>query len=229
MLKILLYRIAGIINKIVNSLEKIIDAPRSDKLLIAAFVVAILRQMGVNGHFIGYDPASVWLWFQPVEVISGLAMAVLEGLALAYVSRRWRRLEPKDWREWSYWGILLLGQVTMLASVVFYVALYAYAAQRQSVVANVFTPAMNMLWNITVAGANPLIAILIGIVEDNGQTKQESVTLLTEFDECWLAFLELAKQDRARNILPNELAAYANVSEATATQVILDAQKLNLV
>lgn len=227
MLRAFLYRIAGLFNRILSSFEQIIDAPRSTKLLTAAFIVAVLRQMGVNGHFIGYDPATNWWWFQPVEVFTGIGMALLEGLALAFVSQRWRKLSPTDWREWTYWSILLVGQLVMLLFVVFYVALYAFAAQRQSVVAVVFSPEMNMLWNITVAGANPLIAVLIGIVQDDEKTTVNG-TLLSEVDEAWLMFIELYKNGKVAGILPRELAIHAKVSEDAATRVILEAKRLEL-
>jgi hypothetical protein len=229
MIKAILYRIASLLNRIISSLESMLDASRSDKLLIAAFLVAVFRQMGVNGHFIGFDPATQWAWFQPVEVFTGIGMALLEGLALAYVSKRWRKLSPVDWREWTYWGILLTGQVIMLLFVVFYVAMYAFAAQRGGVVSGVFDPGLNMFWNITVAGANPLIAVLIGIVEDDEVDRRTANgSLISELDECWLSFMELYREGKTASILPSELANYSKTSEGVATQVILEAKRLGM-
>jgi len=227
-MRIVYMKFIELLSELLDSLKKLIFASRADKLLIAAFVVATLRQMGVNGHFIGYDPASVWSWFQPLEVISGVAMAVLEGLALAYVSRRWRKLKPESYTEWTYWSILLIGQIVMLISVIVYVALYAYAAQRALTVAEVFTPGINMVWNFTVAGVNPLIAILIGIVDDSTlDAVQEETEVISDEEEAWLVITrQLRRYDK--KLTPMELAELANIPISTAAKVLSEALRLNI-
>lgn len=204
-------------NLLWNKLNGLLEASSADKLLFAAFIVATLRQMGVNGHFINYDPAGAWNWFQPLEVWSGLAMAALEGVALAYIARRWRQLQPKTWKDWSLWTILLLGILVMLGAVVFYTSFYAFAAQRGSVVAEVFNPNVNMLWNLSVALVNPLIAILIGIVAGNNQDEQET----SDEQEAVLVMWEMLGSGlEVEVIAPSLLAARANVSERTAARVL---------
>lgn len=220
-----LRKAAGLLSLIIDSIADIFRANRAEKLLVAAFVVATLRQMGVNGHFVGYDPATSWSWFQPLEVWSGIAMAMLEGIALAYIAKRWRRLSPKGWAEWAYWSILLLGQLSMLVSIVFYVSMYAYAAQRGTTVAQVFTPGANMVWNVSVALVNPLIAILIGIVDDELEAEGE---FASEDDEAWLTLLNRIDSIKGM-ITPEELAKWAGVSEHAASRVIQKAVSLGLI
>lgn len=210
---------------ILDSIGDIFRANRAEKLLVAAFVVATLRQMGVNGHFIGYDPASNWPWFQPLEVWSGVAMAMLEGIALAYIAKHWRKLSPTGWADWTYWVILLMGQLAMAVSIVFYVSVYAYAAQRGSTVAQIFTPQANMIWNVSVALVNPLIAILIGLVEDDGPQEAE---ILPEEDEAMLTLLNIVN-DEPGLITPVELAARSGVSEWAASKAIQRAVSLGII
>lgn len=205
--------------KVVQFFNNLLDSSRADKLLIAVFVVAMLRQMGVNGHFIGYDPASNWAWFQPLEVISGIAMAILIGVALAYIARRWRKLAPNTWTEWAHWGFISIGMVLILICEIFYTALYAYAAQRATTVAITFTPAVNMLWNITVAGVLPLIAILIGIVSDDDISAAAVYDDTVLKEDGWLILIEMVKAGNTR-VLPQELASRANISVELAQQII---------
>lgn len=212
---VILVKLGNLVGSVLDSLADIFRANRAEKLLVAAFVVATLRQMGVNGHFIGYDPATGWPWFQPLEVWSGVAMAMLEGIALAYIAKRWRRLSPKGWADWSYWSILLLGQLVMLVSIIFYVSLYAFAAQRGETVAQVFTPEANMAWNVAVALVNPLIAILIGIVDDGEQN------VATEEQEAVLALWAMMGEGLDVDVIsPTLLAAKAHVPERVAAQVL---------
>lgn len=144
-------------------------------------------------------------------------MAALEGVALAYIARRWRQLQPKTWKDWSLWTILLLGILVMLGAVVFYTSFYAFAAQRGSVVAEVFNPNVNMLWNLSVALVNPLIAILIGIVAGNNQDEQET----SDEQEAVLVMWEMLGSGlEVEVIAPSLLAARANVSERTAARVL---------
>lgn len=218
--------ITTILGILTTSMNRILYSSRADKLLLAAFVVAALRQMGVNGHFIGWDPAVNWPWFQPFEAVSGIAMAVLEGVALAYVSRRWRRLKLENWTDWTYWTILAAGQLALLISIIVYVAMYAYAAQRQLTVSEVFTPGWNMFWNVLVAGANVLIALLIGIVDDenNGAMTTEEAE-----DNAWLYLVDWLKQGPTeRRLLPSELAAMAGVQSSTAAYVLNEAARMGM-
>jgi len=219
----------SLVTKLFTSMGALVDASRADKLIFAAFIVATLRQMGVNGHFIGYDPASNWAWFQPAEVWSGVAMALLIGVALAYISRRWRRLDPKTLTEWIYWSVLMGGMLIVLICEIFYISLYAYAAQRQLTVATTFTPEWNMLWNVTIAGVLPLMAILIGIVTDDDELDDglEAGHVISQDEDAWLTLLEMVKAGNTK-VMPSELASAARISIHMAGKIIQDAYDMGL-
>ena len=139
---------------------------RSDKLLIAATVVAALRLMLINSVFINFD-IHQWAWFGPAEVWSGIAFAILEGVALAYVSKRWRKLRPKDITDWIYWSILLAGQLVLLISIVWVTAYAAASVRRGIAIDDLLGETGAVWWSMMVAAINPLIVILIGIVDDD--------------------------------------------------------------
>lgn len=141
------------------------NSNRSTKLLIAATVVAALRMMLIHAVFIGFD-VKQWPLFAVAEVWSGLAYAVLEGVALAYVSRRWRRLNPATPVEWVYWGILALGMLVLLASIVWVTALAATSVRQDVGIDALLNDGGVLVWSMLVAALNPLMVILIGIVED---------------------------------------------------------------
>jgi hypothetical protein len=247
-MKIVMRKFWELIYSLLDAVQKLIGGvkDRADILLIATFVVAALRQMGVNGHFIGYDPASTvgWEWFQPLEVVSGLFMAFLEGIALAFVARRWQKMRPVTATDWVVWGILAVGMFVMLLSILVYVAMYAFAAQRDATVAEIFNPAQNFIWNLMVSGVNPLIALLIGIVvgQDDTEKKGEAIAIaqgspvgdgnnggqLSEHEEAWLSLIDLLKTGDKISLLPNELAEYAKVSEFVAVQVIEEATAMGM-
>ena len=146
-------------------LEILASVRRSDVLLVAATVVAALRLMLINAIFIDFN-VKQWPLFEVAEVWSGLAFAVLEGMALAYVARRWRRLKPVDATGWVYWSILLIGQLTLLAAIVGVTGYAAAATRRGLTIDELLGPSWSIAWSMIVAGINPLVVILIGIVED---------------------------------------------------------------
>lgn len=153
----------------IKLLTKLPNISRADLLLVAATVVAALRMMLINSQAIGFNVKG-WGWFAPAEVVSGIAFAVLEGVALAYVSKRWRRFQPVGWTGWGYWVILLAGQLVLLAAIV-WVTGVAFVATRQNLtIDDVLQPGAALVWSMLVAAINPLIVILIGIVEDDKQT-----------------------------------------------------------
>ncbi len=141
------------------------NSNRSTKLLIAATVVAALRMMLIHAVFIGFD-VKQWPLFAVAEVWSGLAYAVLEGVALAYVSRRWRRLNPTTPVEWVYWGILAAGMLVLLSSIVWVTALAATSVRQGAGIDALLSDGGVLVWSMLVAALNPLMVILIGIVED---------------------------------------------------------------
>lgn len=200
---------------------KLFNISRADLLLVAATVVAALRMMLINSQAIGFNVKG-WSWFAPAEVVSGIAFAVLEGVALAYVSKRWRRFQPVGWTGWGYWVILLAGQLVLLAAIV-WVTGVAFVATRQNLtIDDVLQPGAALVWSMLVAAINPLIVILIGIVEDDKQAGTRPPwppleTQLTLFiqelgdvnitpDEAVRKFAELTGQSIATRIFAHALA-----------------------
>jgi len=138
---------------------------KADLLLFAAFVVAIPRFMGVFAAAIGVDLVQAWGWFGVLEVLSGLFMAMLEGLALAYISKRWRLLPAGS----GYWKLLLGFQGILILALPLTVTPYLVSTQMQEPVIRVLPPALFWLWNFLVAATSPFIATAVGIVEDDSE------------------------------------------------------------
>jgi hypothetical protein len=184
--------------------EKLFNISRADLLLVAATVVAALRMMLIHAVFIGFDLAQ-WPWFKGVEVGSGLAFAVLEGVALAYVSRLWVGLRPQRRTEWVYWGVLALGQLLLLASIIGVTA-YAAASVRRGVTVDLLLGnGAAIAWSMFVTALNPLMVILIGIARAIDPREQQP----TGDRPMWPPLevqLELFVKELAAGITPDEAA-----------------------
>jgi DNA-binding CsgD family transcriptional regulator len=142
--------------------KRLSNISRADWLLVAATVVAGLRMMLIHAVFIGFDLAQ-WPWFKGAEVWSGLAFALLEGVALAYVSRLWVGLRPQRSIDWVYWFILALGMVVMLASVIGVTSYAASSVRREAGIDALLGDNQAVAWSMFVTALNPLMVILIGI------------------------------------------------------------------
>lgn len=133
-----------------------------DRLLLAATVVATLRMMLIHAAFVDFDLTD-WPWFMSIEVWSGLAFAVLEGKALAYVSRLWVGLKPESRREQFYWWLLLAGQALLLVSIVGVTAFAATSVRRGAGIDALLGDGGAVVWSMFVTALNPLMVVLIGI------------------------------------------------------------------
>lgn len=176
MVKVFFRAIGGVIKWIVGQSQV-------ERLLLAATVVAALRMMLIHAVFIGFDLAA-WPWFSPLEVLSGLGFAMLEGKALAYVSRLWVGLRPKSTTEWVYWSVLALGQMALLASIVGVTAFAATSIRRETGIDTLLGDTGAVAWSMFVTGLNPLMVMLIGIGRaiDPAEAvggKDESMTIRT--------------------------------------------------
>lgn len=140
----------------------IVGQSQVERLLLAATVVAGLRLMLIHAVFIGFG-LDAWPWFKPVEVMSGLAFAVLEGKALAYVSRLWVRLKPANWTDWLYWSLLAAGQALLLGSIIGVTAFAAASVRRDTGIDELLGNGEAVAWSMFVTALNPLMVILIGI------------------------------------------------------------------
>lgn len=148
-----------------HQLNPLTNLSPANALLIMAFIVAIPRQMGVNGHLIGFDPTT-WAWFAPLEVYSGIAMAVLEGLAIAFVAKRWRIIQTDSLIKWIAKTLILAGMVYLAGAISITTSMYATAAQKHMLVGSFFTTYWAVFaWSTLVTSVNPFIALLIGLVD----------------------------------------------------------------
>lgn len=146
-----------------------------ERLLLAATVVAALRLMLIHAVFIGFD-LKVWPWFLAAEVFSGLAFAVLEGKALAYVSRLWVSLRPQRWEQWFYWVVLAVGQFLLLASIVGVTAYAAASVRREIGIDALLGEGEAVAWSMLVAALNPLMVMLIGMARAIDPVEQVTVS-----------------------------------------------------
>lgn len=145
---------------------------RADRLLLAATVVAGVRMMIISAVFIGFN-LDAWPWFKAAEVWSGLAYAILEGVALAYVSSLWVKLRPVHYVEWGYWGILALGQLVLFGSIIGVTGFAATAVRREVGVDALLGDGGAVAWSMFVTALNPLMVILIGISRAIDPAEQE--------------------------------------------------------
>lgn len=145
---------------------------KADILLVAAFLVAIPRFMGVFAAAIGVDLVRAWGWFGVVEVWSGLFMAMLEGLALAYISKRWRRLPAGS----GYWKLLLGFQAVLILALPLTVTPYLVATQMRAPVIEVLPAVVFWLWNFLIAATSPFIATAVGLVDSDSDDETPAIS-----------------------------------------------------
>lgn len=207
-----------------------LDTNRATKLMIFATLVGSVRFMLLHAVAVDFE---LWAWFGMVEVISGIAFAVLEGVALAYVSKRWRRLEPETWTAWLYWVILAIGQLALLLAITWTTGMAFVATRSGATIDTVLGATGAAWWSMLVAGINPLIVLLIGIVEDEDVLKVKAETDNGEgglyIPEAVQAdvFLDQWYTQHQREPLPPEMAHYFEqatgraIDEAQADSYIL--------
>lgn len=201
---------------------------RADRLLLAATVVAGVRMMLISAVFIGFD-LDTWGWFKPAEVWSGLAYAVLEGMALAYVSSLWVRLRPAQPLEWAYWSVLALGQLVLFGSIIGVTGLAATAVRTGTGIDEMLTNGGAVAWSMFVTALNPLMVILIGISraidpqeqggkdKDNYYPKHNNGRIsVAEKARFWAGYYHEATPDEFSRLFEDETGLGLTVEEAEA-------------
>lgn len=180
-----------------------LNSSRATKLMIFATIVATLRFVLLHGVFAGYAfPA----WFSAAEAWSGIAFAALEGIALSYISRRWVKIRPQAKTEWFYWSILLLGQLLSLIAITWTIGMASMVGRRGVLVQDFLSPNAEFVWSLMVAGLNPLILMLIGIVEDE---EEKPATDTEQPKDQRLLVLEAISTNGLAD--PGTIAEYAGV------------------
>lgn len=143
-------------------------------LLISTFIVSSPRWVGLFAAVIGVNLVEVLPSFKWFEIFSGLPAALLEGVALAYLSSTWKNYTKNNKDRNIYWYSLLVGQIAILIAIPIVITPYLVATQLQSTVNGVLPPAVLWIWTFLVAALNPLMAIAVGLLEDDSVTADET-------------------------------------------------------
>lgn len=127
-------------------------------LIIGAMLVAAPRYIGVNAHAEGWlIGGSVWQW---VVALSGLGMAVLEGVAVWYCWQKWGSAKDGPMRN------VLLGLiVAMLVAFAFAVGPYTYAASDGKLVKDAVSEWLRVVWAQSVSIAPFVVMAASGLAE----------------------------------------------------------------
>lgn len=127
-------------------------------LIVGATVVAAVRYVGVFAHSEGWlISGDVWRW---AVALSGLGMAVLEGVAVWYCWGAWSKAQPGTVRN------VLMGMIiAMLVSVGLMVTPYIRAAMGGSLVGDVLSDLFAWAWALSVAISPLIIMAAVGLAE----------------------------------------------------------------
>jgi hypothetical protein len=143
---------------------------KAASLQAAAIMVAAPRYMGAFAAAIGIDVVGEYDWFAHVEIWSGGAMAILEGLAIAFVFGKWRKM-TKVTRQW--WTLLAL-QVALMLALPLSTAPYLMASQLGAPVYSLMPRFLLWLWSLLVAGIAPLVLAAVGYADTERSTSQHT-------------------------------------------------------
>src|SRR5262245_42097365 len=202
---------------IVGFFNWLVGKSQVERLLLAATVVAALRMMLIHAVFIGFD-LEAWPWFKAVEVGSGLAFAVLEGKALAYVSRLWVGLRPASKTEWVYWGVLALGQAVLLGSIIGVTAFAAASVRRETGVDTLLGDGAAVVWSMFVTSLNPLMVVLIGIARAIDPAERQDATERPVWPPVETQFSLFLSQWQGQMLTPDRaVAEFERLTKITIT------------
>lgn len=130
-------------------------------LQAAAVIVAAPRYMGAFASAIGIELVSWWWPFPYIEIGSGAAMAILEGWAIAFTFRRWRKMKIGGW----HWYILLGLQVALMVALPLTAAPYLVSSQLKQPVYQLMPVPLLWGWSLLVAGIAPLVLAAVGYAD----------------------------------------------------------------
>jgi hypothetical protein len=146
-------------------------------LKISAIAVAAPRLAGAMAASAGIDvmvthPAI----FIPAEIASGFFMAILEGLAIAYILGRWRLLQSKT----IHWWTLLILSILLALTLPMVSAPYLFSKQAEIAINELFNNNFfwQFSWSFIVAAVPVLIVMAVGVAsQDSGQFDQSELTI----------------------------------------------------
>jgi len=127
-------------------------------LIIGAMLVAATRYVGVFAHSEGWLIAGdVWQW---LVALSGLGMAVLEGVAVWYCWQAWSNAKPNRERD-----ILLLLIIAMFITLALMVAPYTYSASHKELTVTALSDWLQVVWAVAVSVAPLVVMAAAGLAE----------------------------------------------------------------
>jgi hypothetical protein len=141
---------------------------KAASLQAAAIIVAAPRYMGAFAAAIGIDVVAQYSWFADIEIWSGGAMAILEGLAIAFVFGKWRNMTRVN-RNW--WTLLAL-QIALMLALPLSTAPYLMSSQLGAPVYELMPRFLLWLWSLLVAGIAPLVLAAVGYADRERGTSQ---------------------------------------------------------
>lgn len=147
----------------------------AEVLQAAAVAVAAPRYMGAFAYAIGISLPVAWGWFATVEILSGLAMALLEGWAVAYISRRWQTI-PRGTMRHTIVGVF---QAVLLLMLPLTALPYLVGMNVSKPTIGIMPIAAIWAWEFVVAAVSPLIAAAVGYVDSAGGTNDTSAVQMT--------------------------------------------------
>lgn len=189
-------------------MNKFTNFNQAKLLKVAAVAIAIPRYAGAFALSAGFT-ATGWLHtgFIGAEILAGVAMAVLEGFALAFILSKWRLLKAYSIEWWS----LAIVSLLLALSLPLVAVPYLYFTQAGYSSVNEVFPhvAIQNTWNFIVAFVPMLIVIGVGLADvDELEREQKGVDFELEVSkkramlEVELSKLKLeVEQARAANEL----------------------------
>lgn len=130
-------------------------------LQAAAVAVAAPRYMGAFASAMGLILLEHWPWFADVEIITGAAMALLEGWAIAFIFRNWRRVRVGS----THWKVLLTLQIILLLMLPATATPYLVSSQLGLPAIEILPTWLVWLWSFAVAAIAPLVVAAVGYAD----------------------------------------------------------------
>jgi hypothetical protein len=179
----------------------------SRSLIIGAMLVAATRYVGVFAHSEGWQIAGdVWQW---LVALSGLGMAVLEGVAVWYCWQAWSNAKPSGERNFLLWLI-----VAMFITLGVMVVPYTYAASHKKLTVEALGDWLQVLWSVAVSVAPLVVMAAAGLAD-----KLRPAGLQDEQGEANYTALVSQAVAGAMGALKPEFERVAQMSDDTATEV----------
>lgn len=148
-------------------------------LQVAAIAVAAPRYMGAFAAALGLDVVARWSHFADVEIASGAAMALVEGLAVAFVFRRWRSMRTGS----AQWKISLALQVALIVTLPLVATPYLLSSQLGQPVKDVMPFALLAAWSFIVAAIAPLVLAAVGYTDTQPAARSSTKPAQSESKE----------------------------------------------